>query len=63
MDRKPNKHLDDLLNLLCTIEADNFRRHKTNTVYPPKQKINVSQYEEGIKVQGSHLKVIVENKE
>ncbi|XP_065662089.1 uncharacterized protein LOC136084856 [Hydra vulgaris] len=33
MERRPNKRLDDLINLLLTIEEDSYWRHKRDTIY------------------------------
>ena len=67
MDRRPNKRVDDLLNLLLVIEEDDYWRHKRDTFYNnPETKVGLnktnkkSRHFKGVNIPDSHV-LIKEN--
>ena len=59
MERKPNKRVDDLINVLLTDEEDNYWRHKREKIYATKHQSanNNSRDTKGISIANEYLTV------
>ena len=62
MERKPNKRVDDLINVLLTYEEDNYWRHKREQIYATKHQSakNNSRHTRGISISNEDLTVVNE---
>ena len=61
----PNKRIDDLINVLLEIEADDYWSHKNRIVYLHVQKQDTDRdirYERGINIPDVHMTTLSKNK-
>ena len=65
LERMPNKRIDDLINVLLEIEADDYWSHKRRIVYldVPKKDIDSGiRYERGINIPDAHMTALSKSK-
>ena len=65
LERVPNKRIDDLINVLLEIEADDYWNHKRRIVYldVPKKDIDSDiRYERGINIPDAHMTALSKSK-
>ena len=62
MERKPNKRVDDLINVLLTYEEDSYWRHKREKIYATKRQSanNNSRHTKGMTIVDEDLTVVNE---
>ena len=58
MDRKPNKRLDDLINLLLSIEEDDYWRHKRDLIYNVGSfQVSMPRHKRGIAISNDDIEI------
>ena len=65
LERMPNKRIDDLINVLLEIEADDYWSHKNRIVYLHVQKKDTDsdiRYERGINIPDVHMTTLSKSK-